>query len=187
MVSPIDVSPPQVDEAEHSSTVPSLVTEVLESVQVPSGKPQDVASSLGTALELSTTNTDNTLALIVLLLLSVVLPQSATKVIGVDIVIRPVTGLQAIIVEVLLHEMEQVLAAAKDREDELSQAIEAFWAVVNVTDEQSQIAFACVLSLEEERTKKVLPSEEEIKAKAQECLHQDKVFSIFLGLLDNRD
>lgn len=43
-----------------------------------------------------------------------------------------------------------------------------------MVDDQAQISFACVLSLEEEQKKKVLPSEKKIQAEAQKCSHRDK-------------
>lgn len=73
-----------------------------------------------------------------------------------------------------VEEIKQTLAAAKDREAELSQALEASRSDVNATKEQVQIASTLVLSFEEEQKKKTLPSEEEIKPKAQECLYHDK-------------
>lgn len=73
-----------------------------------------------------------------------------------------------------VEEMEQALAAAKASEAELSQAPEASRPKVNVSEEQVQIASALVLPLEEEWKKKILPSEEEIRAAAQECLYHDK-------------
>lgn len=41
-------------------------------------------------------------------------------------------------------------------------------------DDQVQIAFAILLSLEEEKNRKAIPSEEEIRAEAQERLHRER-------------
>lgn len=98
-----DVPPPQVDKARPSETVASPVTEAFsESMQVPSDKPQDVASSSGMTLELLILSFADTLALIVLPILLVVLPQSTIDAINTDIVLGPITGPHAIVIEVLL-------------------------------------------------------------------------------------
>lgn len=74
----------------------------------------------------------------------------------------------------LVEKIERALVAAKAREDELSHAVDASRAKVSVAEDQASITSACMLSLEEEHEKKVVPIEEEIRAEAQACSHQDK-------------
>lgn len=88
------------------------VTEAIsESVQVPSGEPQDVASSSGMAIELLTPGSADTSALITLLILSVFLTQLVAEAINVNIVLRLVIGPHAIVVQVFL---KQFLALTKN-------------------------------------------------------------------------
>lgn len=55
---------------------------------------------------------------------------------------------------------------AKARKAELSQPVEASKAEVNVVEVQAPIASACALSLKDERQRKAVQSEDEIKADA---------------------
>lgn len=73
-----------------------------------------------------------------------------------------------------MEEAERALVAARAREAKLLHVVEASRVGVNMAIEQAQITSACILSLEEERHRKVVLSKEEIRAKARECLHQDK-------------
>lgn len=51
----------------------------------------------------------------------------------------------------MVEETERALAAAKDREADLSHVIEDSRAEINMVENQLQIASACILSLEDER------------------------------------
>lgn len=66
----------------------------------------------------------------------------------------------------------------KFKEAELLYVVGASRAKVNMAEDQVQITSADVLFLEEEQHKKIISSEEEIRAEAQKRSHQDKVAKV---------
>lgn len=88
-----------------------------------------------------------------------------------------------------MEKTEEALAVAKAREAELSHSVKASMVEVNVAEDQVQISFACVLSVGEERQRKVVLSEE-TRADAWKRLHQDMASKIkelenYIGKLGN--
>lgn len=76
---------------------------------IPSDEPNDVASSSSMAPELPSLRSVDTPMLIVLLILSKVLSSLAVEAIDADVVLGPITGAHAIVVEVLLKKFLALL------------------------------------------------------------------------------
>lgn len=74
----------------------------------------------------------------------------------------------------LVEEAERTLAAMKAGETKLLQVVKASREEMHAAEDQASIASACVSSLEDEWQRKMVLSEEEIRAEARERLHQDK-------------
>lgn len=105
IASPANVLSTQVEKAGPSGTVASTITEAIsESVQIPSGEPQNIALPLGMTLELPALGSVDTPALIALPIFSVLVPQLAAKAVDEDIVLGPVISPHARVVEVLLKQ-----------------------------------------------------------------------------------
>lgn len=66
-------------------------------------------------------------------------------------------------------------SAAKAREVELMRAVEASRVQMSATEDQALVAFACMLSLEEERQRTIAPNLVELRAEAEGRLHKDEI------------
>lgn len=84
--------------------VSPVTAAISESVQILFGEPQDIAFSSGMVLKLSTLDPANASVLITLPFLSVIIAQLAAEVNDEDIILRPVIGPHAMVVEMLLKQ-----------------------------------------------------------------------------------